>query len=234
MNVTMTDPATERIRRELNEHFGPQVDLIDHSVAMFERDKAKLYRPDGSTVYGEAEHQERLAGLLARFDEGVADVTEAAEEAIAAAGRDLDGLRGSDPLDTLSGDDLARANALRPFVAEDGEHLPPARVAERARAALARKDRPQALLWLRAIERRLEGLRGRGPGDPAAAELLPARRDLEAFFDDPKAREKRERLRQRAESAKVLRGEVLRTRSRVDGSEAAALEQMREHIRSRW
>jgi hypothetical protein len=66
------------------------------------------------------------------------------------------------------------------------------------------------------------------------ARLLAVVRELAALLDDPKAREERERLQQRIGSAQVLRGRVDMTRRRIDGSEAAALEQMREHLRSRW
>jgi hypothetical protein len=213
----LRDPASER---------------LEHSVETFESGKAKLHRPDGTPVYGEAEHAERVAGLLGSFDSEAAELTETAREAIEAAERDLARLAGADPLDTLNADELARATALRAFVAEDAETLPAERVAERARAALVRKDRPMALLWLRGIARRLEAGRGRPGGDPGTMALLSVMRELEALFDDPKGAEKRATTRQRIESAKVLMGRVRQARSRVDGSEAAAREQMRQ--RYRW
>ena len=87
MTVSTTDPATERIERELREHFGYQVDLIDHAADLFERDKARLYRADGSTVYGEAEHAERPAALLADVDAMAEGVRRDAERRAKARGR---------------------------------------------------------------------------------------------------------------------------------------------------
>jgi len=46
--------------------FDHEIRQIDSALARFRAEDAKLYRPDGSRVYGDEEHEERLLhdGLL--------------------------------------------------------------------------------------------------------------------------------------------------------------------------
>ena len=226
---TNTDAALARIDASLREHFGPKVDRIDRAAERFTQQQASLLRPDGTPKYAPAEHEERIKGLLAEYDAVGADVAADADEAIAEVEQDLAKLDGADPIDTLKPDELARAASLAVFVDQDTDRLPPEQLAKRARAVLAGTDRAQAFVWFRALERWLAARRGTGgTPDPATLELFEVHRELEARFSDPKAADKRRTLEQRKSSAQVLRGRVTMTRRRLDGSDAAALEAMRQ------
>jgi hypothetical protein len=228
IDTTRRDPARERIEAGLREHFGSQVDRIDRAAERFEAARAKLYRSDGQPIYGPEEHRQRLDALLGEFDAVGAAVTGAAEEAIAEAEGKLAILEGGDPLDGLKPDELDRANRLAAFIREDAEALPHGELAKRLRAVLAAGDRPKALLWARYLDKRLEAERGRpGTSSPDVVAVFEAARELRASVADPKAAEAREEAGRRKGAAQVLRWRVTAARSRLDGSEAAALEDMR-------
>ena len=233
MMVNTTDPASVRIDENLREHFGPKVDRIDRAAERFRSQEASLLRPDGSKVYGDAEHQERMQALLAEYDAVGNDVVNDAEEAIAEAEQEIARLDGADPIDTLKPDELARAASLAVFVDQDVDRLPPEQIVKRARAVLAGTDRAQAFVWFCALERRLSARRGTGgTPDPATLELFEVRRELAARFEDPKARDKRRNLEQRVESAKVLRGRVAQRRREIDGTWDRMLAGTRQQMRA--
>ena len=232
---TSADAALARIDASLREHFGPKVDRIDRAAETVEAGKAKRYRRDGSKVYSDQEHEQRLQGLLAQFDAVGADVTADAEEAIRETEQEIARIDGADPIDSLKPDELARAASLAVFVDQDVDRLLPEQLAKRARAVLAGTDRAQAFVWFRALERRLAARRGTGgTPDPATLELLEVRRELAERFSDPKARDKRRTLEQRIESAKVLAGRVRQRRREIDGSWERMLGQGRQQMRSMW
>jgi len=99
-------------------------------------------------------------------------------------------------------DELARAASLATFIDQDAMTMPPADVARRVRALLAANDRPQLVVWLRALTRRLEGAQ---PG-PSTLDLATVRQELAARFEDPKAKDTRAKLEQKISSAKILKG----------------------------
>ena len=84
---------------------------------------------------------------------------------------------------------------------------------------LAGKDRAEAFVWPRALDRRLSALRDSGrTSDPATLAMFTALRELEGRFSDPTAADKRRALERRTSSAQVLRGRVHLTRLRLDGT----------------
>jgi hypothetical protein len=88
---------------------------FDVTVREYEANKAKLYRSDGSPVYGDKEFQERLAGLLERPKLAMSMLETEVNKTIAEAERDLQ-LADLDPVLQLSDAELQRAAALKPFV----------------------------------------------------------------------------------------------------------------------
>ena len=110
---------------------------IDEAAQRREQEEAKLYRPDGSKVFGEQEHKERMAAIkreasasFDRIDADVARRVQEAEQALLVA-------ENADPADVLTTSELERANARSAFVAADAERLPLDKLAQRCRAALA-------------------------------------------------------------------------------------------------
>lgn len=154
----------------------------DDASGRREREEAALYRGDGSKVYGEEEHAERLAAITSRRDETIAGLVEQAERATSEARARVENIENRDPLDRLSEDELARAGSRRAFVKEDAEDLPMDELAKRVQAATADGDKAVRALWGRYASRRvaaeLEKLRQSGArANPADVEGFGQLRD---------------------------------------------------------
>jgi hypothetical protein len=127
---------------------------IEEAALRREQQEAQLYRSDGSRVYGDGEHEERLAAIKARhraeFDAIDADVgrkvREAEERLLVAENADL--------ASTLSTEELQRVSALSGFVADDVERLSPGEIVKRCQAALASADRPTLFALAHHVARR--------------------------------------------------------------------------------
>jgi len=120
-----------------------------------EREEAALYREDGSKVYGEEEHAERLAVITSRRDADIAGLVEQSEKAVSEARTRVESIENRDPLDRLSEDELARAGSRRSFVKEDAEDLPLDELAKRIMVATAGGDKAMIALWSRYASRRV-------------------------------------------------------------------------------
>ena len=158
-------------------------------------------------------------------------VTEAADKAIEDGKAELARLDGSSPMDALSEEELARAGARAPFVAEDAERLLPAELVRRVRAALVAGDRPLMFLWLRSASARLERERGRNGSSTDLQELSGLVRELQERFHDPKAAERRHKAERRIESGKTLRGRPRLARVQLDGTMERARQEMAARYR---
>jgi hypothetical protein len=135
-------------RSNMNQH------RIEEAAQRRAEAEAQLYRDDGSKVYGDDEHRERLAAIKARhraeFDQIDADVgrrVAEAEEALLVA-------ENADLASTLTTDELSRVSALSGFIADDVERLSPADLVKRCRAALAASDRPTLFALAHHVARR--------------------------------------------------------------------------------
>lgn len=213
---------------------------IDRAADRFRADEAKLLRPDGTRRYSDEEHAERVAALLADFDTTANAARDHAEAAIAEAERTLHTLEHSDPVDRLTADELARANAKALFVREDAEMLPLPELTERCRVAAASGDRVAQLLYGRYATRRARTMQaaahergGRLPDSDLAAlrDLDSVLREMNTALADPQAKAKRAKAEAARAAAQSLRFHVTHTRGEVDGSTAAAMEQMRAMYR---
>jgi len=228
LDTTRTDPAMARIDANVQEHFSAEAGRLERAGERFQAAKAKLTRPDGSRVYGDAEHAEREAALLADYDAVGAEVKATAEEATAAGRQELAKFDGASPLDRLTAEEQQAASVRAAFIKEDCETQPLAQLAARARAVLASGDRVDAYLLGRYAGARLDADRQRSPGQSLErAALAEALQELRHHLADPKAKDKRERAEQRISSAQVLGGRVRMTRLHLDGTWDAYREAMR-------
>lgn len=94
---------------------------VERSVEAFEAAKAKLYRKDGSKVYGDAEHAERMDALTADLREKVEAVAEEASKDAEGHDREALALSYTDPTKGLTTTDRERLSASMPLVKEDCE-----------------------------------------------------------------------------------------------------------------
>jgi hypothetical protein len=199
-------PATERINLQLREEFPSELAALERADAARNADKAKLLRPDGTRMYGDAEHAEREARIDQAFEAEAERVTAAAERASAEADSELVKLDGTDPLDALSAEDQQRAAARAPFIREDTELLPPGELMKRVRGVLASGDRVAMILYQRYMGQVLD--RAVREGRPPDPEIRAVHDELRDKLADPKAAQRREKLLRRKSSAQVLRGRV--------------------------
>lgn len=113
-----------------------------------------LYREDGSRLYSDAEHAERLQQIKAERDQRAADLTEQADKLVEQRQAELAALEDADPIVSLSESELSKANGLRAFIREDAEESSLQDLARRAKAASLSGDKVTALLYSRYASRR--------------------------------------------------------------------------------
>lgn len=147
---------------------------FDTAVKRFEAEKAALYRPDGEPKFGPKEHAEKLAALLepvTRWHNHVKEKCAAAE----AEARMAANLEHSDPITTLSDNELQRAFFLKPFVESAVASLPLSDLAKRLSAVVATGDKATIACYQQAAAQRTaaqrEAYRG---GNHGALEGLTA------------------------------------------------------------
>src|SRR5829696_2493578 len=86
----------------------------------YETERAKLFRPDGSRVYADAEHRERLGALRAERNGALGAIEEETERALNDARGDIEALENASMLTHLkTGEALAQANAAYPLAVAD-------------------------------------------------------------------------------------------------------------------
>jgi hypothetical protein len=119
---------------------------MDTAAERAEAEKAKLYRPDGSKVYGEEEHAERVAGIAEEVARVAEEVRAGADRIIEEKRADLDAIVYADPTEDLTPQELERANARARFVRGDCETLEPDGLARRIRGVSA--SGVKATVWL--------------------------------------------------------------------------------------
>jgi hypothetical protein len=134
---------------------------IDQVADRFDGEKSKLYREDGRQRYVGAEHAERLGKIREQFSSSMDEIESEVAEEITRNEIALTAVEFSDPVDSLSVEELERANARRALVSEDVEKLPLEELAGRMKAALASGDRAGMYLLARAARFRV--------GDPKVA-----------------------------------------------------------------
>ena len=69
----------------------------EQAISEFEEKKRRLFRADGSKVYGEAEHAERMAALASELHEEIGREIEGAEQDAVEREQEALGLSYSDP-----------------------------------------------------------------------------------------------------------------------------------------
>ena len=198
----------------LHDTYGPELGQIEATAERMaekvRRQVAALTRPDGTRVYGPAEHEERLAAVYdaagAEFDQATQRYAAQGEREVADLEKQLARLAGADPFDALSAAEQQRAAVRREFVREDVQALPPHQLADRARAAIADGDRATAYLYHRYLAgRREDGLR-----DVA--------RELEALFAPADRFGQRRAIEAKIRAAKALPLAASTARRTFDGS----------------
>ncbi len=217
---------------------------VEKAVEEFEAAKKRLYRRDGSQVYGEAEHAERLGKLAAELRERAEAVAAEAQEDAEGYDRELLALSYTDPAETVPASERGRLETSRAFVKEDCENMSVPALTERISAVSAGSDRVGQVLHARYGRRRLEALdaesnRLASEGRPAGAEVAAERRGLgeavsalEAQLEDPKRAERAERIKEAAAESRRVAREARRKLCDANGTSEAARRAARERMMS--
>jgi hypothetical protein len=124
-----------------------QREQMDRAVERYEKATAELYRSDGTKLYSDEEHAERERAIRSEFKAAVDAIEQDVDSLIAAAKESLLIAESSDPTDALTTEELASANARRPFVSDEVFTLPMEKLVDRCRAVLAQGDRPAMFLY---------------------------------------------------------------------------------------
>ncbi len=149
------------------------VRAVEHAIAQAETDRAKL-TPGGQRLYSDEEQQRREQAIEAALQETIERVTEQADATVREAAAVVERFEDADPLNALSSDELAAANARAVFVKEDCTTLPLAELTRRITHALAGDDRALLYLLGRYAGQRLQTEQTAGPIGPAVADQLRA------------------------------------------------------------
>jgi hypothetical protein len=205
---------------------------VERAIADFEENRARLYRRDGSKVYGEAEHSERLTKLTSVLSEKVEAVIAEAQEDAQSYEREALALSYTDPTSGLASTDRERFLASLPLVREGCEGLSADALVERLRAVAAGSDKVAKVLHARygarraqAEDRRLEEIARQG-GSVSVEDAQALRELQESVSELEEQTEDKEVVRRR--EATTLR----RRRSEADGSDERVRQEYREHMRS--
>jgi hypothetical protein len=136
----------------------------------FEEQWALLHRFDGSKVYAEEKHAERLASLRAECNEALRQIEAEVEAAIEEATTEIEVLQHGDVTKRLTANELERASARLALIMADVTNLSRDELLERLSAVRHSGDRASEMCyWLAA--------RGRVSGDDD--EMLEVLKSLE-------------------------------------------------------
>ncbi len=205
--------------------------VFDHALREFQTNKSKLFRSDGSPVYGDKELQERVNALLERPKIALGALEREVSETIAAAERDLQ-LADLDPVLQLSDAELHRAAALRGFVADAVGEADLPTLAKTLTAILAHGGKAERTVYLRAASAKLEAFRAehRADGNWSDAEGIgdcsEAITRLRDSLADPKRSEKLDSARGRIQEAYTALQSAKVRMGQLDGSHAAHQERV--------
>lgn len=209
---------------------------FDVTVREYEANKAKLYRSDGSQIYADQEHQERLAGLLERPKLAMSMLETEVNKTVAESERDLL-TEHLDPILQLSDAEAQRAAALRGFVEDAVSEADLLTLAKTLTAILAHGGKSERALYLRAGNRRLEAFRAEHRGQPGQwtdaagiSDCTEALASLRASLADPKQGEKLSSARTRIQEAYTALQQAKTRMRELDGSSA----QHRERVNSMY
>jgi hypothetical protein len=158
----------------------------EQAISAFEEERQRLYRRDGSPVFGEAEHQERMGALVSGLQEEIEAEIDGAREDVATYEHEALALSYADPTKGLATTDRERFSASLPLVREDCQAMPLVSLVARLKAVAAVSDKVPKVLHarygeLRASEEdaRLREL-ARNGDTPATAENAGLLRELRA------------------------------------------------------
>jgi hypothetical protein len=207
---------------------------IDRALERFRAGEKDLYTEEGQKLYSEEEHERRYDALLAEFDREKDSVVSEADRAIEKAEHTLT-LEHRDLSDSLSTEELERANAKRSYIEDDVWSLPLEALLKRVKAAQTAGDKPTMFLYARTLERRVSMEYESGNVTEHTARAV---RDLETLAPElaqavrgQEAERDLERARKAKEDAFNLKIYTTEVRNKADGTEDRLYQEARQRYR---
>ncbi len=220
---------------------------MERAIKDFEAGKKKLRRKDGSMLYSEEEHRERLERLAGELREKVQATAEEAEQNAQGYEREAAGLSYQDPIASLIADERSRLESTRTFISEDCARFSLEDLVERLGAVAEGDDKVVKVLHARYGRFRLEAMQEEADrlarerrADPRAAERARDLQQLtealdrleEGLVDRPRA-ERAQKLTEAAQRSRQVARSARRRLQEVDGTDEAVRESSAERIRAK-
>lgn len=142
---------------------------IDDAQEKFETDKATLYRSDGSQMFSEDEHKERLDALTRERNTTLKQAEEDVREEMIKLDERVEHVKARDIAELLDGEELRAAGDRRAFAIDASETLGTGELASRMRSVLATGDKGAIFAYLNAGERKRRELVNARPAGRAGA-----------------------------------------------------------------
>ncbi len=178
----MTEKIKDAKLRDLNAR-------AERAQARYEEGEKELFRADGSKLYSEDEHRQRVRALAQERNGVLRDIEQQAYEMKAAVASEVERIENADPADSLTPEELEHANQKRAFALDAAETLDPEKFKKRLEAVLAAGDKGSIFAHYMAGQHRSKERNGRVPfrgvlermeaalgGDRRASEVEKAKR----------------------------------------------------------
>jgi hypothetical protein len=198
---------------------------IDRTVETAESEKTKLHKRDGSRIYSDREHDERLQQIADASNRVAGEVAEELDTSAEEKEAELNQYRYGDPSDALVGPQLEDANQKRVFVREDCETLPMPDLGRRLRSVLESGKKESIWLHARYAKMRLADIDRKaraGELEPQETAGLTEVRNILTLLEDKATSSVNKREAERAEAelqgARDAKRYLYSRRAQVDGA----------------
>lgn len=135
----------------------------ERAQTRYEEGTKELFRSDGTKLYSEDEHRQRVRALAQERNAVLRDVEGRAKEARLAVASEIEGIENADPADALTSEELERANQKRAFALDAAEILDAEAFGKRLESVLVGGDKDNIFAYYVAGLRKGKDRGGRVP-----------------------------------------------------------------------
>ncbi len=126
----------------------------ERAQACFEEGEKELFRPDGSKLFSDSEHGERVRALEQERNGVLGDIEQQAKEVRMAVATEIERIENADPADALAPSELEQANLKRAFAVDAAETLDAEAFGKRLESVLAAGDKGSIFAYYMAGQRK--------------------------------------------------------------------------------
>ena len=174
------------------------------AVEAFEEGRSRLLRPDGSRLFSDGEHEERMRALKRERNAVLSEVEEEARSIIEGAGVEVANLENRDPADLLTPGELVLANRRRAFALDAAETLGTEALVARLESVLAGGEKGSIFAHWVAGQRRLAKASLGSPQGAREGALDGVLEKMLEALDGGRTAAQTEEVRRRVEAAREV------------------------------